>query len=41
LAAQEQILADVGVSNSGQWRHSVGKSLGQPAARSVVAEPFE
>ena len=31
----------VGVSNSGYWRHSIGKYLGQPALRSIVSEIFD
>jgi hypothetical protein len=33
-------VADVGVSNTGYWRHSIGKYLGQPVVRSILSEIF-
>ena len=29
---------DVGVSNTGSWRHSIGKYLGQPRLRDFMRE---
>ena len=38
--AGQSRVADVGVSNTGYWRHSIGKYLGQPTLRSILSEVF-
>ncbi|MGW0019418.1 hypothetical protein ACWDUD_13895 [Rhodococcus sp. NPDC003382] len=41
LHAGQRKVADVGVSNTGSWRHSIGKYLGQPRLRDFLRQVLE